>query len=85
MARDVAGDLERRPGKKASPRAVATLVQALLHGLFMQRAADPDAYDREEMLDLCLDMLGAYLRPGERAIPKPVGRRRRPGTPRGLT
>ena len=70
MARDVAGDLGRRRGKKASPRAVATLVQAILHGLFIQRAADPDAYDHQEMLDLCLDMLGGYLRPGERAIPK---------------
>ena len=63
MARDLAGDLERRPGKKASPRAVATLVQAVLHGLFMQRAADPDAYDSQEVLELWLDMLGAYLRP----------------------
>ena len=63
MARDLAGDLERRAGKKASPRAVATLVQAVLHGLFTQRDADPDAYDRQEMLDLFLDMLGAYLRP----------------------
>jgi AcrR family transcriptional regulator len=62
MARDVADDLERRPGKKASPRTFATLVQAILHGLAIQRAADPDAYDRQEMLDLCLDLLGGYLR-----------------------
>ncbi|HBI45447.1 MAG TPA: hypothetical protein DDY78_21725 [Planctomycetales bacterium] len=61
LAGDVADDLERRPGKKASPRAVATLVQAILHGLAIQRAADPDVYDRQEMLDLCLDLLGAYL------------------------
>jgi AcrR family transcriptional regulator len=62
LAGDVAGDLERRPGRKASPRTVATLVQAILHGLAIQRAADPDVYDRQEMLDLCLDLLGAYLR-----------------------
>jgi AcrR family transcriptional regulator len=62
LAEDVANDLERRPGKKASPRTVATLVQAILHGLAIQRAADPDVYDRQEMLDLCLDLLGAYLR-----------------------
>ncbi len=62
MAQDVAVDLERRPGKKASPRTFATLVQAILHGLAIQRAADPDAYDRQEMLDLCLDLLGAYVR-----------------------
>ena len=55
----------RPAGKKASPRAVATLVQAVIHGLFVQRAADPDAYDREEVVELLLDMLGAYLRPGE--------------------
>ena len=63
MAGDVAGELGRRPGKKASPRAVATLVQAIIHGLFVQRAADPDAFDDEEMVDLCLDMLRTYLRP----------------------
>ncbi len=62
MARDVADDLARRPGKKASPRTFATLVQAILHGLAIQRAADPEAYDRQEMLDLCLDLLGGYLR-----------------------
>ena len=74
MARDVAGDLARRRGKKASPRTVATLVQAVLHGLFMQRAADPDAYDREEMLDLCLDLLGGYVRPDDPSAPKPARR-----------
>ncbi len=63
MAKDLAGDLDGRRGKKASPRAVAALVQAVVHGLFVQRAADPDAYDREEMLELLLDLLGAYLRP----------------------
>jgi AcrR family transcriptional regulator len=62
LAGDVADDLERRPGKKASPRTFATLVQAILHGLAIQRAADPDVYDRQEMLDLCLDLLGAYLK-----------------------
>jgi AcrR family transcriptional regulator len=62
LAQDVADDLERRPGKKASPRTVATLVQAILHGLAIQRAADPDVYDRQEMLELCMDLLGSYLR-----------------------
>ncbi len=76
MARDLADDLKRRPGKKASPRAAATLIQAVLHGLFMQRAADPDAYDRQEVLDLFLDMLGA--------VPAPR-RTRFPESTRGLT
>ncbi|HKB38030.1 MAG TPA: TetR/AcrR family transcriptional regulator [Gemmataceae bacterium] len=44
------------------PRALATFVQALLHGLAMQRAVDPDAFDREQVLELCLDVLGSYLR-----------------------
>jgi AcrR family transcriptional regulator len=62
MAEDFAPDLARKPGPRAvSPRNFATLVQALLHGLTMQRAADPEAYDRQEMLDLCLDVLGSYL------------------------
>jgi AcrR family transcriptional regulator len=78
MAKDLAPDLQRKPGKKASPRALATLVQAILHGLFVQRAADPDSYDRKEVLDLCLDMLGGYLRPGETTdlkLPRRASRR----------
>jgi hypothetical protein len=27
----------------------------------MQAAADPDAFDSEEMRNLCIDMLGSYL------------------------
>lgn len=62
MTRDLAQELERRhPGRKIKTRAVATLVQALLHGLTMQLAADPEAFDRQEMKELCLEMLGMYL------------------------
>src|SRR5262249_2672662 len=62
MALGLAGDMTtRRPARQASPRALATWVQAILHGLAMQRAADPDAFDGDEMLDLCLDVLGTYL------------------------
>jgi AcrR family transcriptional regulator len=46
-----------------SPRAIATLVQAILHGLAVQRAADPDAYDAHEMLRLVLNILTPYLNP----------------------
>lgn len=59
------------------PRAMASLTQALLHGLSMQLAADPQAFDRDEMVNLCLDMLGTYLgaRPRNpkpaRAVPHP--------------
>jgi AcrR family transcriptional regulator len=50
----------------ADPRLLATLVQAILHGLGMQLAADPTAFDREAMFRLCLDLLGGYLHPAGR-------------------
>jgi AcrR family transcriptional regulator len=62
MALGLSRDVARRPAvRRVSPRALATLVQAILHGLAMQRAADPNAYDRKEMLELCLDVLSHYL------------------------
>jgi AcrR family transcriptional regulator len=62
MAQGLAADLARQPGvRPASARALASLVQALLHGLSMQAAADPEAFQPEEMVDLCLDMLDTYL------------------------
>jgi AcrR family transcriptional regulator len=69
LARDLARHAESR---SVSPRALATLVQAILHGLAMQRAADPNAFDRQEMFDLCLDVLGTYLwgEPGTRKMRK---------------
>lgn len=62
----MAEGLERSPeeGGPARPvpgRAFASLVQAILHGLAIQRAADPGAVDEEEMFALCRDVLGAYL------------------------
>jgi AcrR family transcriptional regulator len=62
MALGLADDMDRkRPRRSVSPRAFATLVQAILHGLQVQRAADPEAFDPEEMLELSLDVLGTYL------------------------
>jgi AcrR family transcriptional regulator len=58
LAQDQARGLLAR---RASPRALATVVQALLHGLAVQTAADPGAFDSQELVDLCLDMLGTYL------------------------
>ncbi len=52
---------EDRPVRPVSPRALATVVQALLHGLGMQLAANPDAFDREEAVELCLNMLSIYV------------------------
>ena len=48
-------------GPPVRARALATLVQAILHGLSMQAAADPNAFDRKEMLALCLDVLESYV------------------------
>lgn len=65
MAGDVVDDLGKRGQEPTvSPRTFATLVQAILHGLSIQRVADPASYDRQEMLALCLDLLGRYLQPG---------------------
>jgi AcrR family transcriptional regulator len=56
---DLAASGENPP---IAPRALATVIQALLHGLGIQAAADPQAFDRQEVLTLCLDMVGSYLR-----------------------
>ena len=62
MAGDFARALPAANGRpRASPRTLATFVQALLHGLAIQRVADPGSYDRGEVLALCLDLLGGYL------------------------
>jgi AcrR family transcriptional regulator len=71
MAGDLAAETDHRPAnKKSSPRALATLVQAVIHGLFIQRAADPDAFDQKEVVELLFDLLESYLRPRGR----PTGR-----------
>jgi AcrR family transcriptional regulator len=62
MAEGIAADRGGRPAnRKVPPRAMASLIQGLLHGLTMQLAADPEAFNRREMFDLCLDVLGSYL------------------------
>jgi AcrR family transcriptional regulator len=62
MSLGLAADLARRPGRRqVPPRAMATLIQAILHGLTMQAAADPQAFQPQEMLELCIDLLGNYL------------------------
>ena len=64
MAAGLAEDMRKKPtAHTVSPKALATLVQAILHGLAMQRAADPAAFDPEEQFELCLDMIGSYLWP----------------------
>jgi AcrR family transcriptional regulator len=58
---ELVGDKLSAGRKKVSPRTFASLVQAMFHGVAIQIAADPGAFHRQEMLALCLDMLGSYL------------------------
>lgn len=61
----IAADLEGSvPGPHPVPPAVAaSLVQALFHGLGMQLAVDPNAFDRADMLAACLRLLAPLFRP----------------------
>jgi hypothetical protein len=43
--------------KNVSGQTVSSFVQALMHGLGVQLAADPNAFDRTEMLTLCVGVL----------------------------
>ena len=73
---DLAADVEALPPDRprVSVRTLASFVQAVLHGLAMQRVADPTAYDRGEMRDLLLSMLGGYLgKPMPSPQPVPPG------------
>jgi AcrR family transcriptional regulator len=69
LTRGMAGELADSPDPPAAdPRLLGTLVQAILHGLAMQLAADPMAFDREAMYRLCLDVLGNYVRPAGQPV-----------------
>jgi len=62
LARGLEQDLAALPGRPpCSAKTLASLVQALLHGIVMQCAVDPEAFDRAEMLRLCVELLGGYL------------------------
>jgi len=77
MAQGLSADLgRRRAGRSLEPRLLASLIQAILHGLTMQLAADPAAFDGPQMLELCLDVLGTYLGlPPADAAPRKVAAR----------
>jgi AcrR family transcriptional regulator len=55
-----------------SPRGLASFVQALVHGLLVQRAADPKAFDRTEMLALCVGVLAPLFTGGEAGSAHPL-------------
>jgi AcrR family transcriptional regulator len=61
--------------KNASGQTVSSFVQALMHGLGVQLAADPNAFDRTEMLTLCVGVLAPlFTHPpaGEPATERPT-------------
>jgi AcrR family transcriptional regulator len=52
-----------QPTKHISGRTVSSFVQALIHGFTVQLAADAEAFDRTEMLELCLTVLAPLFFP----------------------
>jgi AcrR family transcriptional regulator len=63
MAQDLEAELAPRvTHRPVSPRTLSSLIQAILHGLAMQLAADAGAFDRADMVNLCLDVLNTYLK-----------------------
>jgi AcrR family transcriptional regulator len=83
MAEGLAADLARTPHRRrVEPRALASVIQALLHGLAVQSAADPSAFDGRAVLELCLDLLGSYLGvDAPAAAPRPKTPGGRPAKP----
>jgi AcrR family transcriptional regulator len=62
LAEQLARELRRRPPvRRVSARNLATLIQGIFHGLAVQAAADPEAFDHKAMVRLCLDVVGSYL------------------------
>ena len=51
------GKPKGRRAKNGTGETVSAFVQALVHGLAVQLAADPKAFDRAEMLKLCVRVL----------------------------
>jgi AcrR family transcriptional regulator len=84
MTRRIEADLARRTPSSVSPRALASFIQALMHGLAMQKMADPEAIDAEEMIELCRDLLGNVL-PLATKNQQPSAKKSRKSTPRRTT
>ena len=70
MGQGLATDLV--PDANVSPRALATFVQAILHGLSMQLMADPNAFDRQEVLELTVSLLAPFFRSATQPDLKPA-------------
>jgi len=84
MSGDIAADFIRRPPlRPVDPRALATLIQAMLHGLAQQRDVDQDSFQTEQLMHLCLDMVGIYLWGEPAAGQPPANGSKRARTVRG--
>jgi AcrR family transcriptional regulator len=57
----VSRDMAREIPDPGEARVFATLFQALIHGLAIQREANPDAYDPHRMVQACIQMLHSFL------------------------
>jgi AcrR family transcriptional regulator len=69
----LAADLaDEAPPPEADARLLASLFQAIIHGLAMQLQADPSAFDRTRMHELCVAVLGRSL------TGRPAAGRRKP-------
>ena len=53
----VSARTESTLARSVSPRTVASMFHAIVHGLKMQLTVDADAFDRSEMLRLCVGLL----------------------------
>lgn len=62
LDRSFSEDLANKPAcRHIDTRMLATLIQGFLHGLTLQKAADPQAFQGPEIMHLFMDMLGTYL------------------------
>lgn len=65
--------------KNVSPKTITSFFQAIMHGLTMQLAVDPDAFDRQEMLTLCITLLAPLFTTAEPHNEPPKPSRKKPG------
>jgi AcrR family transcriptional regulator len=74
VSRDMANEIP----DPAEARVFATLFQALIHGLAIQREANPEAYDPQRMAEACIQVLYAFLAVSPAEAPVTVSPKRAP-------
>lgn len=84
----VCRDMAREIPDPAEARVFATLFQALIHGLAIQREANPEAYDPPRMAQVCVQLLNSFIlsqqTPSTVAVnsqPRPSRRKSKAGDP----